>query len=165
MGLVARNVLPSVNMVLVSFVSSCVGITLVGSNPGPRAHADIVVITLNDNLVSTAATMSLVVSMVLVVVIVSMIAMSRVGQRGSSTDMNIVVVSFDDHNVIGVLRTVMAPVMMAMVAVAWIRGRGRGGGTTIKGDVAICPIDVDERSCTMILRQLLCCCRLGAMFV
>ena len=158
--------LPSVNMVLVSLVSSYVDITLMGSNPRPRAHADVVVITLNDNLVSTATTMSLVVSMmVLVVVIVPVIAMFRVGKRGSSTDTNVVIISFDDHNVVGVLRTMMAPVMMVMVAVAWIRGRGRGGGTTVKSDVAICPVDVDERSRATILRQLLCCCRLGAMLV
>ena len=37
------------------------------------------------------------------VVVMVVMAMVRVGQWGSSTDMDIVVVSFDDHNIVGVL--------------------------------------------------------------
>jgi len=57
------------------------------------------------------------------------VVMARVGQRGPSTDMNVVVVTFDDHNVVGVLRVmmvivvvivVMIVVVMVVVAVAWI---------------------------------------------
>ena len=83
--------------------------------------------------------------------------MARVGQRGPSTDMNVVVVSLDDHNVVGVLRGVMVIMVMivvviAVVAVAWIRG------AAVETDVAIRPIDVDVRTRTAVfLCQWLYC--------
>ena len=97
----ARDVLASVNVLLVSFVShlSMVGrIALVTGNSGPRVHADVVVITLDDHLLSTAFSLAIPVTMTVVFVV----AVTRVGQRGSSTDMNVVVVSFDNHNIVGV---------------------------------------------------------------
>ena len=39
----------------------------------------------------------------MMVMVVVVVMMTRVGQGGSSTDMNIVVVSFDDHYIVGVL--------------------------------------------------------------
>ena len=82
MGLVARDILSSLNMVLVSFVrnypSALRGmiVVLMMSSLRPRVHADVVIVTLNDNLVS-AATVTLVMpmSVVIVVVVVSMIVM------------------------------------------------------------------------------------------
>jgi len=98
---VARDVLASVNVMLVSFLSylSMVQrIALMTGDSGPRAHADVVVITLDDHLLY--ATFSLAIPMAMTVVFV--VAVTRVGQRGSSTDMNVVVVSFDNHNIVGV---------------------------------------------------------------
>ena len=71
--------------------------TLMTSDSKPRVHADVVVITLDDHLLS--ATVSLVVP----VPVTMVVAVTRVGQRRSSTDINIVVVSFDNHNIVGVL--------------------------------------------------------------
>ena len=42
-------------------------------------------------------------AMMMMVVVVVVMGVTRVEQRGTPTDMNIVVVSFDDHNVVGVL--------------------------------------------------------------
>lgn len=89
-------------MVLVSFVSSYlimvrrIIVRLMTSDSKPRVHADVVVITLDNHFLFAAV--SFVMSMTMVVVVVT-----RVGQRGSSTNINIVVVSFDNHNVVGVL--------------------------------------------------------------
>ena len=57
--------------------------------------------------------------------------------------MNIVVVSFDDNNVVCVLRVVMVIVVVmvvVVVAVAWIQG------AAVESDVAIRPVDVDARA-------------------
>ena len=77
-GLVAGNILPSLNVVLMSFVSSYLStlrgmiMVLMANSSRPRMYADVIVITLDDNLVS--ATMSLVMPMpVVIVVVVSMI--------------------------------------------------------------------------------------------
>ena len=79
-GLVTRNVLPSVNVVLVSFVGGYPGMlwgmTVMASDSRPRVHADVVIIALDDHLVSVAATVSLVMSMSMVVVVVMMVVVS-----------------------------------------------------------------------------------------
>ena len=58
--------------------------------------------------------------------------------------MNIVVVSFDDNNVVCVLRVVMVivvvMVVVVVVAVAWIQS------AAVESDVAIRPVDVDARA-------------------
>ena len=81
MGLVARNILPSLDVVLVAFVSGCFSmfrrmvVMLMASDSRSRVHTNIVVVALDDNLVSVVATMPLVMSMMIVVVMVSMIFM------------------------------------------------------------------------------------------
>jgi len=74
------NVLASVNVMLVSFVRSYLNVfwrmivMLIAGDSRPRVHADVVVVTLNDHLVSTVV--SLVVSMpMMVVVVVMMVSM------------------------------------------------------------------------------------------
>jgi len=97
------------------------------------------------------------------VVVVIMLVMARVGQRGPSTDMNVVIVSFDDHNIVCVFGVVMVivvmiVVVMVVVAVAWIRG------AAVESEVAIRPIDVDARTrIAFFLCQWLYCRRRKAM--
>lgn len=71
---------------------------------------------------------------------------TAVGQRRPSADVNIIVVSLDDHNIVGVLRPMMMivviTVMIVVVAVVGIRE----GGATTEGDVAVHPLDVNVRS-------------------
>ena len=139
-------------MVLVSFVGSYLSmlwritVTLTAGDPRPRVHADVVVVTLDNHLFSTAVSlvvpipmMVVVVVMVLmivvprfrrttpkivillhrghtvlhmmpsmmmvmvVVVVVVVVAMARVRQRGSCIDMDVIVVSFDDYDIVSVL--------------------------------------------------------------
>ena len=71
---------------------------LMTSDSKPRVHADVVVITLDNHFLFAAVSLVMSMAMIMVVVVVT-----RVGQRGSSTNINIVVVSFDNHNVVGVL--------------------------------------------------------------
>jgi len=162
--LVARNVLASVDVVLVSFMSDLSmvrRIALITGDSGPRVHADVVVITLDDHLLSAAVSLAMPITVAMAVAVV--VAVTRVGQRGSSTDMNIVVVSFDNHNIVGVFRPVMTiaamiVVVVVFVAVAWIRERG--WRATTKSDMAVLPVDVDVRSRPRLsLCRLLCCCR------
>lgn len=83
--------------------------------------------------------------------------------------MDIIIVSFDDHNVVGVLRVmmviivvivVMIVVVMVVVAVAWIRV------AAVESDVTIRPVDVDARTRpAFFLCQWLYCRRRRAMLV
>lgn len=160
MWLVTGDVLASVNVVLVS-LGSCSGVlrgmsmTTIPSELRPRAHANVVIVALDNHLVSTSMPIVVPMSMVVVVMVVT-----RVGHWGSSIDVDIVVVSFDNHNVVSVLRAVVMIVVMVVVVVvmSWI---WEGGWrTTVKGDVAVCPIDMNVRTRpTFYLCRLLCCCR------
>lgn len=121
MRLVTGDVLASVNMVLVS-LGSCFDVlrgmtmTTITSKLIPRAHADVVVVALDNHLVSASVPLVVPMSMVVVVMVVM-----RVGRWGSSIDVDIVVVSFDNHNVVSVLRAVVVIVVMVVVVVmSWI---------------------------------------------
>jgi len=77
--LVARNVFPSVKVVLVSLASSCPSILwgmLIAGNPRPRIHANVVVVALDDDLIDLAIAVSLVMSMPVVIVVVMMVSMA-----------------------------------------------------------------------------------------
>jgi hypothetical protein len=79
--LVARNVFASVNVLLMSFMDSHLGmvrriiVTLATSNPGSRVHDNVVVITLNYHLLSAAVSLVVTVSMTMAVVV----TVTRVG--------------------------------------------------------------------------------------
>jgi hypothetical protein len=82
-----------------------------------------------------------------IVVVVVMVVM-RVGEGRPSADMNIIVVSFDDHNVVCVLGAVVVVVVVVavvvvvvVVTVTWIWDGN--WGTTVESDVAVHPVDVN----------------------
>lgn len=61
--------------------------------------------------------------------------------------MNVVIVSFDDHNIVGVLRVVMVIVVVIVVMiVVVVVAVTRIQGAAVESDVAIRPIDVDARA-------------------
>ena len=74
----ARNVLPSVKMVLVPLVGSCFSTLrgiLIERNPRPRVHTDVIVIALDNNLINRTIAVSLVMSMPVVIVMMMMVSM------------------------------------------------------------------------------------------
>jgi hypothetical protein len=85
-------------------------------------------------------------TIVVVVVMMVVVVTVRVRQGGPSTDVNIVIIAFDDHHVVRVLGivavVVIVMVVMMMVTVARIREGGRRA--TLESDVAVHTIDVDE---------------------
>ena len=140
MWLVKWDVLAGVNVMLVSLgsyfgVLRGMTVTTITNESRPRAYADIVVISLDNHLVSASMSPVMPMSMVVVMVVT----------RGSAIDVDIVVVSFDNHNIVSVLRAVVVIVVVMVVVVAWIwEGNWR---TTVKGDVAVRSIDMNVRSC------------------
>ena len=94
----------------------------------------------------------------LMMMVVVMMMMTRFGLRKPSADVNIIVVSLDNQDVVRVLRAMMIvviTVMMVVVAVTGIREGGRR--TTTESNVAVHPVDMNVRSRPrFFLRRLLC---------
>ena len=81
----ARNVLPSVKMVLASLANRCSSTLrgiFIARNPRPRMHADVVVIALDNDLINCTIAVSLVMPMPMVIVVVMMVSMISVPRVG-----------------------------------------------------------------------------------
>ena len=81
-----------------------------------------------------------------------------VGEGRPSADVNIIVVSFDDHNVVCVLgAVVVVAVVMVVVVVVTVTWIWDGNwGTTVESNVAVHPVDVNvgARSSLVLCRLL-----------
>jgi len=77
--------------------------------------------------------------------------------------MNVVVVSFDNYDIVRVLRAMTMIVVMVAVMVVMVVARIWDRRATVISDVAVHPIDMDVRSRPKFF--LLSCCSWGAMFM
>ena len=95
--------------------------------------------------------------MMMIMMVVVMMVMTGVGQWRPSTDVNIIVVSLDDHNVVYVLRAMMMivviTVMMVVVAVAVAGIREGVRGAAAESGVAVHRVNMNVR---LRPRSLLC---------
>jgi len=62
--------------------------------------------------------------------------------------MDVVIVSFDDNNVVGVLQVMMVivVVIIVMIVVVMVVAVARIQGAAVESDMTICPVDVDARA-------------------
>ena len=128
----SRDVLPSVKVVLVSFVGGYLSmvrrmiVMLMAGDSRPRVHANVIVVALDDHLICTVVSLVMPMPVLIVVVMVSMIVMPWFRR----TTTNIVILLHRTHIVLYVVPP-MVMIMVVVMMVAMTRVGQRGSSTNM----------------------------------